>query len=160
MRRFRSSLPNTNYFVTLCTRERCHGLTRPETAAVLSDEIARMERDGYWIVHGAVIMPDHLHLLLRLLEKSTLGRAVARLKSKSKPSFTALDLRWQGNYYEHRLRPGDSLETALRYIYLNPYRASLVARTEIYQWFWLGQDAASWFDLLLDDGLPYPAWLD
>ena len=104
-------------------------------------------------------MPDHLHLLLTLHDRLPLGRAIARLKSKSKLSLIAAGLRWQGNYYEHRLREADSIESVLLYIFLNPYRAGLIASADTYPWFWMGLQERSWFKAKLDDGRPFPDWL-
>jgi len=158
LRRFRVSRPGTDYFLTLCTDERKTGLTNPAVANTLRNEIEAIERAGYWTIRGAVIMPDHLHLLLTLRDRLPLGRVVARLKSNSKPALSAVALRWQGNYYEHRLREGDALENVLRYISLNPYRSGLIAASENYPWFWLGRDEAAWFRSQLDDGRPFPEW--
>jgi len=69
------------------------------------------------------------------------------------------DLRWQGNFYEHRLRADDSVESVLRYLHLNPYRENLVLITETWPWFWLGKEEADWFVPLLDDSKPFPEWM-
>ena len=159
MRRFRSSLPHAEYFITRCTDQRRTSLTNPTIADTLRSEIAAIEQVGYWTIRGALIMPDHVHFLAVLHEKISLGRAIARLKSKSNPSLKTVGLRWQGNYYEHQLRNDESVESVLHYIYLNPYRACLLAASESYPHFWLGEAEAAWFKAQLDDGHPFPEWL-
>ena len=104
-------------------------------------------------------MPDHLHLLVSLTGELPLGRIVARLKSKTRRSLAANNVRWQGNYYEHRLREGDALETVLRYCFLNPYRAGLIKPDQIYPHFWMHDEEARWFRPTLDEGHPFPGWL-
>ncbi len=104
-------------------------------------------------------MPDHLHLLVTLHDKLPLSRVIARFKSKSRLALSAAGLHWQGNYYEHRLRDGDAIETVLMYIFLNPYRAGLAAASETYPWFWMGDEEATWFKPQLDDGKPFAEWL-
>lgn len=122
-------------------------------------EIGNIERDGHWLIHGAVIMPDHIHLLFTLSDHLPLARVIARLKAKTKAALEAARLGWQGNYYEHRLRPDETIETVIRYIYLNPYRAGLVAKQASYSGFWLGEQEKTWFMPTLDDGRPFPEWL-
>ena len=102
-------------------------------------------------------MPDHLHLFIRLSDSLSLSRCIARFKTKTNPILQGIG--WQANFYEHRLRPDDSSEDVLRYIFLNPYRGNLVSPGKTYPWFWLGKEEASWFTSLTGDGLPFPEWL-
>jgi len=102
-------------------------------------------------------MPDHLHLFIRLSGGLPLSRCIARFKTKTNPALRGVG--WQANFHEHRLRPDDSVESVLRYIFLNPYRENLVPKEEAYPWFWLGREEASWFTALTGDGLPFPEWL-
>lgn len=159
LRRFRVSQPYTDYFRTLCTDDRRTGLTSPVVAPALRAEIEHIESDGYWTIRGAVIMPDHLHLLATLHDKLPLSRVIARFKSKSRPTLAAAGLKWQGNYYEHRLREAESIAGVLLYIFLNPYRAGLLPASNTYPWFWLGLREANWFNPRLDDGKPFADWL-
>ena len=162
LRRYRWSNPGFTYFLTLCTANRVTGLTRDGVAAAIRNEIAACEADGYWRVRAGVIMPEHVHLLVVLAGDLTLGRIVARLKAKTRSSLASIEggsVRWQGNYFEHRLRPDERIEDVLRYIYLNPYRAGMVARMERYPWSWLHPEEAAWFTAQLDDERPYPEWL-
>ncbi|HUR58912.1 MAG TPA: hypothetical protein VM029_14460 [Opitutaceae bacterium] len=155
LRRHRVSLPNARYFLTLCTRERKVGLTPDDLATDVNGEIVALERDGHWRLSCAVIMPDHIHVLARLTESTTLDRIGARTREV----LGATDIRWQGNFYEHRLRPDDPTEPVLRYLHLNPYRANLLAVHEHWRWFWLGEEERHWFEPMLDDGRPFPEWL-
>lgn len=159
LRRYRASLPHTNYFVTLCTRDRKQGLNRPEIAPAIQAEIAAIEEAGHWSLRAATIMPDHLHLLITLHDKLSLGRTIARLKTKTRAALIPTNLEWQGNYYEHLLRPNEHVESVIRYIHLNPYRADLIDSSAVYPWFWLGLAESVWFRPLTDDGKPFPEWL-
>jgi len=134
-------------------------LHTPHIAPALHNEITAIESSGHWQLRGAVVMPDHLHLFVRVIGLLEISRCVARLKSKTKHSLNANDLRWQGNFYEHRLRADDSVESVLRYLHLNPYRENLVLITETWPWFWLGKEEADWFVPLLDDSKPFPEWM-
>jgi hypothetical protein len=70
-----------------------------------------------------------------------------------------IGVRWQGNFYEHRLRPDEPVEMVVRYIFLNPWRAGLAAGGSAYPWFWLGEEEKKWFQPITDDGKPFPEWL-
>jgi len=122
-------------------------------------EIDALERSGHWTIRGAVIMPDHLHLLANLGPSLTLSRCIARLKSKTKEALATSGTRWQDNYYEHRLRRHESASNVLQYIFLNPFRAGLLQSKEKYPWFWLGNEERAWFEPRLDDGQPWAEWL-
>lgn len=128
-------------------------------AGALRAEIQNIEGDGYWTIRGAVIMPDHIHLLATLHDKLPLSRVIARLKSKTRAALATTGLRWQGNYYEHRLRETDAIESVLHYICLNPYRAALLPTSDTYPWSWLGSREGDWFKPRLDDGKPFADWL-
>lgn len=159
LRRHRVSSVGTSHFLTLCCEARAPVLTAPATAPAIRDEIAAIEIDRHWTVRGAVIMPDHVHLFLTLGAALPLGKVVARLKSKTRHALAAQGAKWQDNYFEHRLRPDDSVEGVLRYLHLNPYRASLPPREEVYPHFWLGEEERTWFAPPLDDHRPFAEWL-
>ena len=104
-------------------------------------------------------MPDLLHLLMTSLGRLKIGQVVARIKVKTRSSTTAIGLRWQCNYYEHRLRPGEAIEEVVRYIFLNPYRAGLIPQNANYPHFWLGENETEWFQPTLNDDRPFSEWL-
>jgi REP element-mobilizing transposase RayT len=159
LRRFRVSLPHTDYFLTMGTAVRKPGLTLPAIAETVRDEILSGELNGDWTLRGAVIMPDHLHLLATLHNQLSLDRIIARFKAKTRLALASSGLRWQPNYYEHRLRNTDAIEPVLLYIFLNPYRANLLRPRDTYPWFWMGAQDATWFKPRLDDGKPFVDWL-
>lgn len=160
LRRYRTTIPGVSYFLTLCTRGRSAGLNRAEIAGAIREQIDALERDTALVLQAAVIMPDHLHLLGIVTGQLTVGQLVGRIKAKTRASLLDAEMHWQGNFYEHRLRPDDPIEDVLRYLFLNPYGAELLAPNETYPWFWLGQKEAAWFRPTLDHQRPLPAWLD
>lgn len=159
LRQQRTSIPGASYFVTACTRDRQPGLHHSEPAAAIRAELSAMNHDRTSEPRAWVVMPDHLHLLIRLNDKLTLGQAIGRFKAKTRQAVLARGLAWQGNYFEHRLRPDDQVEEVLRYIYLNPYHTKLVSHSESYPHFWMCETDAAWFSPMLDDERPFPEWL-
>jgi REP element-mobilizing transposase RayT len=95
-----------------------------------------------WL-HAAVVMPEHVHLLLTPLAdpkgwpyglpailkpiKGVSARSVNRLLGASGPV-------WREESFDHILRSDESLEEKLRYIEQNPVRRRLVERAEQYSW--------------------------
>jgi len=159
LRRHRVTIPDAAYFITLCTRDRRTGLNTVPVAASLRAQFAALENDGALRLQAAVVMPDHLHLLFVVTATLTIGQIIGRLKAKTRPALSLSGLSWQGNFYEHRLRPDDSIEDVLHYLFLNPYRARLLAADKAYPYFWLGPVEAKWFNPTLDDHRPFPEWL-
>ena len=159
LRRRRVSQHGTAYFLTLCTRSRAHGLNATEPASAIKSELAALEGDQSLLLQGAVIMSDHVHVLGAIANRLTLGQIVGRLKAKTNPALRLRGISWQGNYYEHRMRPNDPIEDVIRYLYLNPYRAGLIELHDTYPWFWLGERESQWFRPTVDLGGPLPEWL-
>lgn len=159
LRQGRHSLSGLEYFVTFCTEHRHVGLASKMVAPNIISEIQRMETEGIWNMRCAVIMPDHVHLLFQLGEKLTLGKATARLKSKSIAGLITCGLRWQAGFFEHGLRPDENPLPLFLYIYLNPYKAGLLPATGRWPWYLCRKEDMDWFSTYLAQGLPEPAWL-
>ena len=97
-------------------------------------------------LHAAVVMPEHVHLLLTPLRdekgwpyglpsilkslKGTSARSVNRLLDSNGPV-------WQEESFDHVPRTQESFEAELEYIRQNPVRRGLVQRPEDYPWLWL-----------------------
>ena len=157
LRNHRVSLPGVRYFLTCCLSRHMTGLTTPLASQTVREVFDRLTLDENWHLLAATIMPDHIHVLFVLGETLSLNRTVAKLKTRS----TCGTFRWQPNYFEHRLRPDDIAGFYARYIFLNPYRAGLVPRCEIWPHWIIGADGGNWdFIAGLEDGMFPPAeWL-
>jgi REP element-mobilizing transposase RayT len=134
-------------------------LNRPEIAGAIHAQLQALGGDASIELRAWVVMPEHLHLFFTLTGRLTVGQIVGRLKAKTRASLLVQALRWQGNFYEHRLRPDDRVEDVLRYLFLNPYRAKLVSLTDTYPHCGISATDAEWFRPTLDDNHPFPEWL-
>ncbi len=159
LRRFRTTIAGASYFVTLCTRNRLSGLNEDPIATAIVSELLSMEADGAVAPRAWVIMPDHLHCLMQTTSRLSLSQVIGRIKSKTRRALEARNSMWQGNYYEHRLRPDDPIAEVLRYIFLNPYRAGLIPQTATYPHYWIRTEERDWFSATIDDNRPFPEWL-
>jgi REP element-mobilizing transposase RayT len=97
-------------------------------------------------LEAAVVMPDHVHLLLTPLIdergmphslvfilkmiKGMSARSVNKLAGRSGPV-------WQEESFDHLVRSEKSFEEKLEYIRQNPVRRGLVATPEDYRWLWV-----------------------
>ena len=79
-----------------------------------------------------VVMPDHLHWLVRLAGNRDLPTCIGFFKSYSSRLINeSRSLRtpvWQRCFHDHALRTEENIEDVARYIVANPLRAGLVTR--------------------------------
>ncbi len=96
-------------------------------------------------VHGAVVMPDHVHMVFTPLEDGEgrtygLHEITHGIKGASSHSVNpALGRRgtlWQDESFDHVLRSDESLRRAVNYICRNPVRKGLVEKVDDYRWLW------------------------
>jgi REP element-mobilizing transposase RayT len=97
-------------------------------------------------LHAAVVMPDHVHLLLLPLRDEKgwpygLPAILKGLKGASARSVNQLSGSsgsvWQQESFDHVPRTQESFDETLEYIRQNPVRRGLVKIPEDYQWLWV-----------------------
>jgi REP element-mobilizing transposase RayT len=125
LRRGRVSIPQADYFVTVCLHPR-RDLLVPSVADVLLREAKCLTSDGSWTLRCLTVMPDHAHVLFTLGQRLNLSQVVARLKAKTQTLVRSQGSDWQDNFYDHKVRPEDSIEQIIRYFFKNPVRAGLI----------------------------------
>lgn len=161
LRRGRASIPGAEYFLTVCTDQRRAGLTVPHIAEAILAEVRAMETDGTWQMRCAVVMRDHIHLLVALGERLSLGKSIARFKAKTSGRMEVLDggLKWERGFFDRQVRPDDDRLALFLYIFLNPYRAGLCAPQERWPGYFCRAEDWEWFKTLLEEERPLPEWL-
>ncbi|HKC70316.1 MAG TPA: hypothetical protein VKB60_01775 [Terriglobales bacterium] len=99
-----------------------------------------------YLLHAAVILPEHVHLLLSPLRDAAgnvfpVQQILQSLKGASAHSINKASAHqgpvWQEESFDHVLRSYESLEQKLEYIRQNPVRRRLVRRPEDYRWLWV-----------------------
>jgi REP element-mobilizing transposase RayT len=158
LRRGRASIPQANYFVTICVEPRAPVLI-PEIGDAILAESQRLGADSSWLLRCMTVMPDHLHAFFTLGCRLTLSRLIARLKTKTRSLLRIRRADWQDNFYDRQLRPDDPVEAILRYIWLNPYDAQLITIGKPWPYFYCCAEDWTWFESLTDHGCPFPEWL-
>jgi REP element-mobilizing transposase RayT len=122
------------------------GLTLSPDARTLALQHCLYDRGRRIHLHAAVIMPDHVHILLMALRdeegwtfalpeilkaiKGTSARSINKLLGRKGPV-------WQDESFDHVLRGSESLRETIDYIRQNPVRKGLVQRPEDYPWLWV-----------------------
>jgi putative transposase len=82
-------------------------------------------------LYGYVVMPDHVHVLCKVVHGMTISSFVRRVKT-----FTSrnCEFYWQDGYWSVMIVGPDMLQEKLKYMHENPVRAELVEEIEEYPW--------------------------
>jgi len=124
-----------DYFVTICGKSRnvnqfCH----PSLGSVILDSIRYRHGKGIWFCHLAVLMPDHVHLILGFPDVPRFSLIVGDWKRWLTKNH---GVSWQENFFEHRLRQEESLGNKAEYILQNPVRAGLIREAKDWPYTWM-----------------------
>jgi REP element-mobilizing transposase RayT len=120
----------------------CH-LRNPTIAEELANTLCHFDDQRYRLFAWCV-MPNHVHVVARLLPGQALAAVVHSWKSfTAKRANTILGKQgtfWQREYYDHLIRNENEFERAMNYVADNPAKANL----KDWKWVWVcGQDAPS-----------------
>jgi len=111
-----------------------------ETPSLLTDvmlaphimEAARCyHADRRWWLKLMVLMPDHVHMIVSFPGEPGMSRTIASWKAYLAKSH---GVRWQSNYFDHRLRHDDEYVEKAHYLRMNPVRARLCQSPEDWKW--------------------------
>ena len=125
LRRGRHSEPGRIYHITTVTHERNPAFLPLASARVVVRVLAELHARSRAETLAYVLMPDHLHWLMRLGERADLSSTVAAMKSLSARRLGRGRL-WQPAFHDHAIRRDEDIRAAARYIVANPLRAGLV----------------------------------
>ena len=126
--------PGAVVFITICA------LTRGENQLCCDDrshqlwDAIEFNRDrGLWWPHLVVLMPDHLHGLFSFATEPGMRKSIESWKH-----FVSrrLGIRWQRDFFDHRLRQDESVAEKASYIRMNPVRAGLVDAPDNWPYAW------------------------
>ncbi|HEY3296633.1 MAG TPA: transposase [bacterium] len=84
-------------------------------------------------LYGFVVMQDHIHLIVQVLSPLTLDAWMNRFKSYVAHKINCGPM-WTRSYWSEVVVNEKFLRQKLHYIHLNPVRAGLVAKPELYYW--------------------------
>lgn len=152
LRRGRYSQDNARYFITICTNQRRRILYNEDIPEKLFDCLLKQE-DKFDLV-GSVVMPDHLHFIIRLKDPS-LEECIRNFKGRSSYEINRFlnekGSLWQRGYFDHKFRRDEDLGPILNYMWNNPKKPG--------HYFRCNKDDWLWFKSLVTKDLDYPVWL-
>ena len=133
--------PGKTFFVTFRTR---NGFVLPPASRrVALETFIELHEVSCWL-HCAVVMPDHVHLLVMPFESTNLSTLMKQLKGGSSYRINRVLGRtgplWQHESFDHILRSDETLRMKADYICDNPVRAGLVQSSSEYRWLWRAAD--------------------
>ena len=122
------------FFVTTVTWQRIPLFRQAQPAELMMDVLAHYRDQKKYALHEFVIMPDHLHLLLTPAPGILLERVMQFIKGgfSYRMGKAKRGLVWQESFTNHRIRDEQDVANHAEYIRLNPVRARLVERAELY----------------------------
>ncbi len=95
-------------------------------------------REGRYLLHAFVFMPDHVHLLLTPAQDVTLERCAQLIKGAYSHELGTLIGRnseiWQRGFTDHRIRDARDFVHHRNYIHQNPVVARLVLAAPEYRY--------------------------
>jgi len=118
----------------------CH-LRNPAIAEEIANALRHFDDQRYRLFAWC-LMPNHVHVVVRLLPGQELAEVIHSWKSfTAKRANAILGLQgslWQREYYDHLIRNEGELERSIRYVAENPEKANLKDG----KWVWVcGRDA-------------------
>ena len=135
LRHGRYSEPGRSYLITIVVHHRQPLFIDLFLGRLLVAEFRQVQELGLVDSLAWVIMPDHIHWLFELKQK-TLPDVVRRMKSRSTLTINrrrqSKERVWQPGYHDRAVRAEDDVRKMARYIIANPLRAGLVAQVGDY----------------------------
>ena len=116
------------YALTTATFQRHALFVRTANAELLVKTLFHYRDQGRYQLHGFVVMPEHLHVLLSPSESQTIERCAQCIKGGFSHEVRAQfhGEVWQVGFHEHRIRDGEDFRRQLGYIAANPGKRGLV----------------------------------
>jgi len=100
--------------------------------------------DKFYHLFSAVVMPDHVHLIIEIKEKYNLERVMKGIKGVSAKLVNekreTKGRIWQDEYFDRIIRDYKEYDEKITYMFENPIRKGLVKDNEEYQWWFINNE--------------------
>jgi putative transposase len=122
------------FFITIhAQKRRVDQFCNPTTSAAIFKAALHYQDAHRWYCEILLLMPDHLHMLVSTPWNMEMAKVVGSWKQWLSREYR---IKWQENFFDHRLRRDESGEQKWHYIRDNPVRAGLVENPEDWPWIW------------------------
>ena len=114
-----------------CAPDNSVVLTDPTVAKALLNSVEFYFEKHRWFVPLFLLMPDHIHALLSFPKEEVMPNVIGdwkRYQSKQ------LAVRWQDNFFDHRIRSTEEYFEKAEYIRRNPVVKGLCESLEEWAW--------------------------
>ena len=117
-------------------------LQNPIIAEILVNNWLHFHRKRYDL-KSFVVMPNHIHLLIKVYPENSLSKIVHSWKSYTSNMIKGIISNtlpgnstkiWQAEYWDRFIRDDKHFHSSVNYIHSNPSKAGLVSSPELWQW--------------------------
>lgn len=135
----RAWIPGGCWFFTVNLLRRGNNDLLTRHIDLLRSAVQQTRRDHPFLIHGWVVLPDHLHCIISLplddsdfalrwrIIKSRFSHALPRVEHRSRARQKQSERGiWQRRYWEHLLRDQEDYTLHMDYIHRNPVKHKLV----------------------------------
>jgi REP element-mobilizing transposase RayT len=134
----RTSYPGAVHHVTSRGVGRAEIFSSDADYEVFLATLVEAGRLARWSCLAYCLMPNHYHLLVGRVDVARLSTGMQFLNgayaSRYNTAYERTGHVFQGRFHDELVRRDEHLLESLRYIALNPVRAGLVPRAELWQW--------------------------
>jgi len=123
------------FFITIkCVPQGKNQLCRADIGDAVLAAVQHNHDKLIWHCRLCLLMPDHLHAIIAFPREPGMQTVISNWKK-----FVAVKrgVRWQRDFFDHRLRDHHELQEKTSYILMNPIRKGLCERME--DWTWIFQ---------------------
>ena len=132
------------FFLTVnCNQRGPNQLANQSCANGIASALEFYHQSGRWNVELAVIMPDHIHLLLSFRWDPGNGM-MPLMRNWKRYTASHLGIEWQRDYFDHRIRSESDHQSTWFYMRENPVRARLVESYEQWPFVWRPEQGMGW----------------
>jgi putative transposase len=151
------------YFFTLNLLQRRDNDLLIRHIDILKSIIKKVKNKHPFIIHGWVVLPDHLHCVIELptndadfatrlrLIKSGFSKAIPKTEYRSDVRIKRGERGiWQRRYWEHLIKNDADFQAHMDYVHINPVKHGLVKQVSDWpystfrRWVKLGVYSANW----------------
>jgi putative transposase len=128
--------PSRIFFATTGTSMGRRLLQSERNVGLLIDVLRSLVAEHKFKLHDFVVMPDHVHLLIEVLDEMTIEKAMqfikGRFSHRLSQEFGYKGEVWQRGFTEVQVMNQQSFEAHRAYVAENPVKAGLAASAEEY----------------------------
>jgi putative transposase len=120
------------YFVTSVTAQRRRIFQVTANAELMQQTLLDYRRQGRFLLHAFVIMPDHFHAILTPAPEVSLEKAMQYIKGGFSFRLKSGRTVWMRSFNETQILSKEKFAAAVKYIEENPVRRGLAQTTAEY----------------------------